>query len=91
MNKTHVVRNPFYCRHNQFARSGFDGQVLVVGISVDALVGETYQMTIGKRNKTIYEAPVADIKLMGQAWINPKGKTVIIAPVEIFQKKQIAP
>ena len=79
----HKVRNPFYCRTNQFLASGFPGQVLVVGIAVDALVGEIYRMTIG-RNKKIYEAPVETIKFTGQAWINKKSKTVLIVPVDLF-------
>ena len=80
----HKVRNPFYCRRNQFAADGYPGQVLVIGIAASALKGETFRFCIGK-NPKVYEARVDDIKAVGQAWINKKGKTVIIIPVECFK------
>jgi hypothetical protein len=85
--KTHKVRNPFFCRRNQFAMKGFPGQVLVVGILEDALQGENYRMKIGT-NSTIYEAPVEIIKMTGQRWLNKKGQVVMITPVDLFTKKE---
>ena len=82
----HKVKNPFYCRYGQFAASGYEGQVLVVGIAVAALTGETYRMTIGKKPQ-VYEAPVSEIKMTGQIWISPKRKHVLITPVDLFTKK----
>ena len=81
----HKVKNPFFCRHDQFALKGFPGQVLVVGIARDALKGDIYKMRIGT-NPTVYEAAVADIMMAGFRWVNKKGKLVVITPVDLFKK-----
>ncbi len=83
----HKVRNPFFCRRDQFAMKGFPGSVLVVGIALDALQGEIYKMRIGT-NPTVYEAPTANIKMTGQKWLNRRGKVVVITPVDLFTKKE---
>ena len=81
----HKVRNPFYCRNNQFLQEGYLGQVLVVGIAVSALTGDTHTIRVGK-NKTTLTASTADIKFKGQMWINKKGKKVLITPLDLFKE-----
>ena len=81
----HKVKNPFFCRKDQFAEKGIPGQVLVVGVALAALTGPTHKMMIGS-SKDVYEAPVTDIQMMGQQWINPNGKPMLITPVQIFKK-----
>jgi len=83
----HKVKNPFFCRKDQFAAKGFPGQVLVVGIALKALQGDIYRMRIGK-DPAMYEAPVPEIMLNGSRWINKKGKPVVITPVDLFKKVQ---
>lgn len=84
----HKVKNPFFCRRDQFAIKGFPGQVLVVGIALDALRGDLYKMRLGT-NSTVYESPVTDILATGQKWLNRKGKVVLITPVDLFTKKGV--
>lgn len=80
----HKVRNPFYCRKDQFLPAGYPGQVLVVGILASALTGDIYRMTIGKQKDKVYEAETRAIKMTAQKWINKKGQTVMITPVDLF-------
>lgn len=59
----------------------------MVGIALDALQGDIYKMRIGT-NSTVYEAPVSDVLVTGQKWLNRKGKVVVITPVDLFTKKE---
>lgn len=81
----HKVKNPFFCRMNQFASKGYPGRVLVVGIARDALREKEYKMQIGS-NPAIYEAYSADILTVAHPWKNRKGKLVMITPVDLFKK-----
>jgi len=84
----HIVKKPFYCRKDQFASAGFSGQVLVIGISMEALkTHNPYRFKIGN-NPTVYSANSDIVLAIGQQWINKKNKTVIIIPVSLFQKEK---
>ncbi len=82
----HKVKKPFYCRHDQFRGSGYPAQILVIGVLATALTGETHSITIG-RSKKVLTANTAEIKAIGQGWMNRDGKIVLIAPVELFKER----
>jgi hypothetical protein len=85
----HTVRNPFYCRKNQFAEVGYKDQVLVIGIDKQALMkNNPYRFRIGK-NPQVYTGDATVALKISQAWKNPKGKEVMIIPVDFFKKEEI--
>lgn len=80
----HTVKNPFYCRQNQFGKD----RELVVGIDYNALKKQDpYRIRIGK-NSTILSAPKVDILRIAQKWTNPKGRTVLITPLRVFKEEK---
>lgn len=83
----HTVRNPFYCRRDQFLAAGFPGSVLVIGIDVHALSTQNpYSFRIGK-NPRVYTGDSMDALKIAYRWKNKKGKLVAIVPVDFFVEK----
>lgn len=85
----HTVRNPFFCRKDQFARAGYPGQVLVIGIDLHALqTHNPYEFKIGK-NPVVYSGDSSVAVSIAQLWTNKRGKKVAIVPVEFFKRKSL--
>ena len=80
----HTVRNPFYCREGQFTEGKRD---LCIGLDYNTLKStEEFWCYLGKNKKVHYEIKSSEALLQGQTWKNPKGKTVIIVPLEHFKE-----
>jgi len=86
---THTVQRPFFCRKDQFISEGYPGQVLCVGIEVNALqTNPIYKFRIGK-NPEVYEGDSVIALQIADFWTNKKGRKVAIVPVEFFKKQYI--
>jgi len=85
----HTVKNPFFCRKDQFKAAGFPGQVLVIGIDLYALqTHNPYAFRIGK-SPTIYSGDSVSALQIAYLWINKRGRKVAIIPVGFFTKKEV--
>jgi hypothetical protein len=84
----HTVRKPFMCRKGQFNKHGYLGQVLVVGIDVNALkTNNPYRFKIGKSPR-IYSGDSSDALAVAYIWHNRAGRAVAIVPVDFFQEEE---
>lgn len=80
----HTVRNPFYCHEGQFTPSKRD---LCIGLDLNTVTKtDKFRCYIGKNKEVRYEVDSQTAINIGQEWKNPKGKTVLIVPLSIFEK-----
>lgn len=80
--KIHTIRKPFLCRENQFG----SGRTLCVGLDYQTLKhNESFWCYLGHNKKVHYEIKSSEALRVGQVWKNPKGKSVIIIPLENFK------
>lgn len=79
----HTVREPFLCREGQFEAGK---RTLCVGLDYQTIKRTSiFWCYLGKNKKTHYEIESAEALRIGHQWKNPKGKTVIIVPLNAFK------
>ncbi len=83
------VKNPFWCRMSQFEEGR---RQLCIGVSFDVVKRtEYFTCIIGKNERFQYKIKGVDCVLRGQVWNNPKGKQVVIIPLDYFEKIDTQP
>lgn len=80
----HIVKSPFYCRDSQFEPGK---RQLVVGVDLKTLEkNPSYSLKVGNNRRYRYDIDKNELLLKGKPWKNPRGKTVIIIPLDYFTK-----
>lgn len=78
----HEVRQPFLCREGQFEE---DKRTLCIGLDYNTIKStKEFRCYLGSNKKVCYEIESAAALKIGQTWKNPKGKTVMIVPLNAF-------